>query len=357
MGDRPAGVIRDLDRRRGWARVEAALACIVGVGIFAVTAAALVLLVLAGMARFWSWATKGSFTDSPVWSWAPGGVAAIAVAAVVVSFLGAFWYFWWGASPQVLAEVEARPVAEGYEVLRNVVEALSIGIGKPAPELYMADDPVPNALSLRSRKRRILVITSGCSELGRDQLEAMCAHELGHLWATDAHWVTSGMVALARAGRLGTLLSWIGTVVVLGVMYVAYEGHSLLWATGLFGLGLLVLGGLSKFLLRKLELGVRRRADEIADVAAVMLAKNPESLGSVCARLAAIDDRVGRTGWRSELMWFELVEVSDPGDGEVSGLNARSRRELVDRAIAAYATANVPVPAIVVALDEGRPAP
>ena len=357
MNDRGGHAVRDLDQRRGWARVRAAAACLAGVAVFAVTAAGVVAIALGAAARFWSWVSGTGFDDFALWSWLPGGAAALAGLAVIVSFLGAFWYFWWGASPQVLREIGAQPLAREHgPVLYNVVEALSIGIGRPMPDLCVVDDPAPNALSLRGRRRRVLVVTRGCADLGRDELEAVCAHELGHLWADDAHWVTSGMVALARASRFGRLLLVLGMAVLILAAYVTLEGHAFLWGVGLTGLALVVLGFLSSSVLRRLELSVRRHADEIADVAAINLAKNPTALGAACAQLAAHGGRVTRTGWRCELMWFELLEESDPTDPRGEELNARSHRELVDRAVAAYATAKVPLPESVATLRALYPA-
>jgi Zn-dependent protease with chaperone function len=347
VGGRGAGALGGLDNRRGWARLRALVACLIGVLIFALSAAAFVMIGFAAVARMWSWITGTSFLDAPVWSWAPGGAAALGATAVIVSFLGAFWYFWRGASPQVLKEVSALPLdLTTAPAVANVVEALSIGIGRSPPRLYVTDDPAPNALSLRSRRSRILVVTSGCSVLTRDELEALCAHELGHLWANDAHWVTSGMVALARARRFGSRILAIGIVLFVMVAGVAHYADIILWSAGLVAIALVALGWASKSSLRSLEFSVRRNADAIADVAAIRLAKNPASLGAVCVRLAGTPARVSPVGWRSELMWFEAVESvkSDDGEDGVVSANQRSHRELLDRAVDAYMTAHVPLP-------------
>jgi Zn-dependent protease with chaperone function len=325
------------------------VACLIGVLIFALSAAAFVMIAFAAAARAWSWATGTSFMDAPVWSWAPGGAGALGALAVVVSFLGAFWYFWRGASPAVLKEVDAERLDMATApVVFNVVEALSIGIGQQSPTLYLTDDPTPNALSLRSRRSRILVVTSGCSALTRDELEALCAHELGHLWATDAHWVTSGMVALARARRFGSRILVIGTLLVGLVAGIAYYTEIFLWSAGFTGAALVVLGWIARHSLRRLEFSVRRHADEIADVVAIRLARNPASLGAVCARLAANPDRVSPVGWRSELMWFEAVEspeaTGDESGSDVVGANRRSREELLRRAVDAYETSRTRLP-------------
>ena len=160
------------------------------------------------------------------------------------------------------------------------------------------------------------------------------------------------MVALARARRFGSLVLGLGGALFVVVAAIAKYGDIVLWSTGLIALALVVLGWLAKSTLRRLELGVRRNADEIADVLAVRLARNPASLGSLCVRLAANPDRVAPVGWRSELLWFESVETTDEpvgGDAalraqQVAAANARSHQELIDRAVKAYAEARVPLP-------------
>lgn len=150
--------------------------------------------------------------------------------------------------------------------------------------------------------------------LPRDELEAICAHEMGHLWAPDAHWVTSGMVALARARRFGGLIVAVGGALFVLVAVVVNYVEIVLWSTGLVAVALVVLGTLSRTTARRLEIAVRRHADEIADVVAVRLARNPEGFAAACARLAKNPGRVAVTGRRSELLWFEAVETPDAPD-------------------------------------------
>ena len=350
-----------LGRRRGWARIEAAVACLIGVAVFALTAAAFVMIVIGSIARMWSWLTGDDYFDVPVWDVAPGGAIALAGLTVTISFGGAFWHFWRGSEKRILQEIGAHPLdpntaPQAY----NVVEALSIGLGVLPPRLWVCDEVVPNAISTRSTKSWSLCLTSGCATLPRDELEALCAHELAHLSAADAHWVSSGMVALARARRFGGRVLWLGIALIVLVGAVAHYADIFLWSTGLVALLLVVLGTLSHSTLRRLELRVRHHADEIADVVAIKLARNPSSLGALCARLAANAGRVRRSGWRSELLWFEAVETIETGvqfstgaaDGVVSAMSAeaRGRSELVHRAVAAYAEARIPLPSSVQSL-------
>jgi heat shock protein HtpX len=335
---------------------------VAGVGVFALSAAAFAAVVAVALARLWGWVRSDSVLDAPVWSWAPGGAGALAVLALLISFVTVFVHFWSGATNQVLAEIGARPLDPArHPQVVNVVEALSLGLGRPLPHLAVVADDAPNALSLRSTRTRVLCVTEGLTRLPRDEIEAVCAHELGHLWARDAHFVTSGMVALARARRIGSMVLLLGMGVLVLVGILIWEVGTFLWGTAVVGVLLVVVGWSSSSVLRRLELAVRHSADEIADVLAVRLARNPASLGAVCARLAVDDARVASAGRRSELLWFVAVEKSefeaDPAvhSAEMATFRTRRRAELVQRAVAAYSTAGVPLPAAVnLAPDDGR---
>jgi len=130
----------------------------------------------------------------------------------------------------------------------------------------------------------------------------------------------------------------------LVLVLAGWRSVGILWSTSLFAVALMVLGVFSTSLLRRLELNMRHNADVIADVAAVKLARNPGSLAALCARLAENDGEVVSTGWRSELMWFEMVEAADLAGEKDPEAKVRTRRELVDRAVAAYAEAGQDVP-------------
>ncbi len=338
----------NLDERRGWARSRAVVVCLVGVGVIALSAAMLALTVLAAVARFWTWARGRDIESAGVWGIATQTAVLAGIVAVAASFAIFFWWFWTGSIDVVLKEVKAEridePKGDGQRRTMNLLEELSIGLGHPVPELWITKDQVPNALSMRSSKRRVVCTTTGVSSLSRDELEAMLAHELGHVWALDAHWVASGMVALARGRRAGLILLTSGAVMLV-LLLARWRSVGILWSTMLFAVALMVLGAMSTSLLRRLELNMRHHADEIADVVAVQLARNPGSLASLCARLAENDDEVGTAGWRSELMWFEMVEAADLAGDKDPEAKARTRRELVERASAAYATASIEVPA------------
>ena len=71
--------------------------------------------------------------------------------------------------------------------LYNIVENLSIQLNLPMPEVYIIEDPVPNAFAAgRDPKHSIVCATSGIIELMNDsELEAVMAHEMGHVQNYD----------------------------------------------------------------------------------------------------------------------------------------------------------------------------
>src|SRR5690554_8039774 len=78
----------------------------------------------------------------------------------------------------------ARPADEReYARYHNIVEGLCIASGLPKPRLYVVDDPAPNAFATgRNPRNAAIAVTTGLLEkMNRMELEAVLAHELGHV--------------------------------------------------------------------------------------------------------------------------------------------------------------------------------
>ena len=135
------------------------------------------------------------------------------------------------------------------------------------------------------------------------------------------------------------------TVLAGGVMLVVFQ----LWLADkagflvspfVFALALTALGGIAAFALGHMSRRIRSDADDVADVVAVHLCKNPIGLGRALDRIGADHRRVTHNSWRAELLWFETTEEEATADAAVRG-----GREIDRRAVAAYATANEQRPA------------
>jgi heat shock protein HtpX len=98
------------------------------------------------------------------------------------------WRLWRDAEDAVLVPLQARPADPRTEArLHNLVDALSLAAGVPAPRLLVVDSPTGNALAVgRGPREGVVVVTSGLlSSLERIELEAVLAHELSHIRAGD----------------------------------------------------------------------------------------------------------------------------------------------------------------------------
>jgi len=111
---------------------------------------------------------------------------------------------WRDADRTFLTVTRARPLED--QTARNIAEEMAIAAGVPIPELYVVEDPVPNAFALGVRRtpeeRGTIVLTRGLLEsLTRSELQAVIAHEVGHLRAGDARLMTT-LLGLSRAVQL-----------------------------------------------------------------------------------------------------------------------------------------------------------
>jgi len=97
--------------------------------------------------------------------------------------------------------------------LYNIVENLSIQLNLPMPEVYIIEDPAPNAFAAgRDPKHSIVCATSGIIELMNDsELEAVMAHEMGHVQNYDIRvsTIAFGLAsAIALISDLGLRLTF-----------------------------------------------------------------------------------------------------------------------------------------------------
>ncbi len=83
-------------------------------------------------------------------------------------------------------------------------------MGIPEPEFYLQMDPVPNAWTSGDSRIYITVTSSLVEMMNDEELDAIIAHECGHilcrhvLYHTVAHWISSGLANLGILGKLAT---------------------------------------------------------------------------------------------------------------------------------------------------------
>ncbi len=174
----------------------------------------------------------------------------------------------------VLAVSGARPADPiQYKQLHDIVEALAIGDGLPKPDVYVIDDPSPNAFATgTSPKRAAITATSGLLQImNREELEGVIGHEMSHIKNYDVRLILIVSTLIGLAGLVASII-W------RAAFYTRPRGRDggqivlVMFAAGaLFSLVAIIFGPLIK-------LALSRRRESLADVSSVELTRNPTGL-------------------------------------------------------------------------------
>lgn len=185
------------------------------------------------------------------------------------------------------------PANEDERRLVNVVEEMAIAGGVPRPRIWIVPDEDPNAFATgRDPGAAHVAVTAGLlAQLDRDELQAVIAHELGHVKNLDM--------------RLMTLLAaLVGAVALVGdFMGRAMRGGRHIRSSGVGGrrggggkkggnpvlVVVLVLWIVSWLLAplvsRLLALGVSRKREYLADAMSAQFTRNPGALASALHKI------------------------------------------------------------------------
>jgi len=100
----------------------------------------------------------------------------------------------------ILASMGAKKLKKAdMPQLWNVLEEMTIASGlKKMPDLYLIDDPSPNAFAVgRKEENAAVAVTSGLlRRLNRDELQGVVAHEIAHIKNQDIRFMTLATVTL-----------------------------------------------------------------------------------------------------------------------------------------------------------------
>jgi heat shock protein HtpX len=215
---------------------------------------------------------------------------------MVLTALGA-WIAWYGyrtGASKVLWATGARevidPQTDAERLLVNVVEEMAIAAGVPRPRIWIVPDPDPNAFATGTDPQHAHVaVTQGLLDtLNRDQLQAVVAHELGHVKNLDVRLMTTlaalvGMVALMSNG-MGRMLRGGGRVSSEGGKGKG-AGAAVIVLLVLWLVSWLLAGVIA----RLLALAVSRRREYLADAMSAQFTRNPLALASALEKIEAAD--------------------------------------------------------------------
>jgi heat shock protein HtpX len=195
------------------------------------------------------------------------------VVAALFAALATVWALTSGAR-LVLAVSGARPADPNqYRQLHDVVEGMAISAGLPKPDVYVIDDPSPNAFAtgVSPNKAAITATTGLLQIMNRDELEGVISHEMSHIKNYDVRLILVVSTLIGFAGLLAGLV-W------RSAFFMRPRGRDgeqltlvILAAGILLTIVAFVVGPLMQFALS-------RSREELADVSGANLTRNPTGL-------------------------------------------------------------------------------
>ena len=170
--------------------------------------------------------------------------------------------------------------------LWHIVEDLSMVADIPLPEIYIIDDPSPNAFATgREPQHAAVAVTSGLYQMmNREELEGVLAHEISHVKNYDIRVST---ISVALSSAIILICSIIGNAYRWWIPMDRDDRDNnnsgairvVLW---LVGLVFAILGPLIASLV---QMAISRNREYLADVSGAELTRNPQGLINALEKL------------------------------------------------------------------------
>jgi heat shock protein HtpX len=201
---------------------------------------------------------------------AAGGGLVVMVVLLAALALGQLWL----SERLALRAMHARVVsAQDAPGLHALVERLALQADVPMPRIAISDIPAPNAFAMgRTPKHATVCVTAGLLQLlERSELEAVLAHEMGHIKNRDVALMT-------MASFFASLAALVGQVAAFGGLGGRdREGP---------GLAVILLVSIGVYFLSYfLMLALSRYREFAADRSAALFTGRPSALASALRRL------------------------------------------------------------------------
>lgn len=233
--------------------------------------------------------------------WVYNDVSIAIVVLVVATIYAVIQYF--------AASRLAISMAGGHEIRKSdnprvyrIVENLAITTGLPTPKIYIVNDPAPNAFATgRDPKTASVAVTTGLLDIMDDQeLEAVMAHEMGHVQNYDIR-VTMIVFGLVVA---------VGVIADMFLRIGLYGGGRNRNNNG--GSPIVVVFGLAAMIVAPLvaaavQAAVSRQREYLADATSAMTTRNAPALAKALEKLAEYGQPMRRQNSTMAHLW-----IADP---------------------------------------------
>jgi len=229
----------------------------------------------------------------------PGGYG-IFIGTLVIAGLYA-WFQYYMAGRQAVAMSGGIRITRKEEMPRlwRTVENLSIATGTPMPEIYVINDPAPNAFATgRDPEHAIVAATTGLLDIMDDsELEGVMAHELGHVRNYDIR------VSLIVFG-LVVAVGFIADMFLRMAFFGRNNNNNSNPVVMVFGLVAMVVAPLVASMV---QLAVSRQREYLADATSAMTTRHPDALASALLKLEAYGRPMQKQNTSMSHLW-----IADP---------------------------------------------
>lgn len=200
----------------------------------------------------------------------------IVIAVVVVAFGYALFQYFAAGKQAVSMSGGVRIGPNDHPRLYRIVENLSITTGTPMPEVYIVNDPAPNAFATgRDPEHAIVAATTGLLDIMTDaELEGVMAHELGHVRNYD---IRVSMIVYGLTVAVGMIAD------VLVRMAFFSRNNNSNPIVFVFGLVAMLVAPLVASMV---QLAVSRQREYLADATGALTTRHPEALASALHKLS-----------------------------------------------------------------------
>ena len=191
------------------------------------------------------------------------------------------WVSYFYSDKIVLKMYKAREVSESEAPeLHNIVETVSRRAGIPKPKVYIVPSELPNAFATgRNPEHAVVAANEGLLNLlNRDEVEAVMAHEIGHVKRRDTLIQT---VAATMAGAIAMLAQGAQ----MGMLFGGGSRESREDSGPMGGLILILMMFLAPLAATIVQMSISRTREFGADRAAAEYTGNPAALASALQKL------------------------------------------------------------------------
>ncbi len=226
----------------------------------------IIMLVFIGIIAAIGYVASIYFGNSSITLW-------VIVAAAIYALIQYF-----AASKLAVAMTGAKPIEKKDNPrFYRIVENLAITTGMPMPKVYIIEDPAPNAFATgRDPRNAIVAATTGLMEVMDDnELEAVMAHEMGHVQNYD---IRVSMIAFGLVSAIGFL----SDMILHMFFFSNNEERNIPPYFYVIGILLIVLAPIMAAII---QMAISRQREYLADATGVMTTRHPDALASALEKL------------------------------------------------------------------------